>query len=84
LNTTVAFVARDLPITLSDLIEANSLAILILINVKESPVSVWVVDRLTLTRRVFNIVDVALIISLCAQAGNTHRGSLELLTVEAL
>jgi hypothetical protein len=66
LDTTIALVTRDLPVTLGDFIEANRVAVLNLVDLKEVLMSLGILNWLTLSRRVSNVVDVALIVSLCA------------------
>lgn len=66
MDTTIALVARDLSVALGDFIEANRVAVLNLVDLKEVFMGLRILNWLTLSRRVSNVVDVALVVSLCA------------------
>jgi hypothetical protein len=83
LHTTIALVARDLSVALSNLIETNRVAIFNLVDLKEVLMSLRILNWLTLSRGIFNIVNITFVISLCAQTWNTHSGPFELLTIVA-
>lgn len=66
MDTTIALVARDLSVALGDFIEANRVAVLNLVDLKEVFMGLGILNWLALSRRVSNVVDVALVVSLCA------------------
>lgn len=60
------------------------MAVLNLINLEEVLVSLRILYWLTLSRGIFDVVDITLVVSLCTQTRDTHGGPLELLTIVAL